>query len=325
MLESVSIITQNAKMHDIIANLRKVAESDYPVILIGETGTGKEIFADYIHLNSRRCKKAIVKISLTALPIDLMASELFGYEKGAFTNAVNTKKGLFEVAKYGSLFLDDIDDVPVSIQAKLLRTLESGEIMRVGGLKAINTDVRIISSTKKDLRYLIKKKQFRPDLYYRLNVVPVKIPPLRERKGDIPLLINHFLNIFKPYNPPEFSDEILDVLAEYNWPGNIRELRNVVQRLSLLAEKKVRFEDLPKEITAENIIDVCKKKCSCCFYKSGVTYKDIIHCIESKIFIQALSKAKNNQSKAAELLGLSLSTFRDKLKKTQEKSALNIK
>ena len=302
-------------MLDIISSLKKIAESDSPVILIGETGTGKEILADYIHLISNRNNHSIVKINLTALPPDLMASELFGYEKGAFTNALNSKKGLFEVAYKGSLFLDDIDDVPLTIQAKLLRVLESGEMMRIGGLKTIKTDVRIITATKTDLKHLIKKNQFRSDLYYRLNVVPVTIPPLRERKDDIPLLIQHFLKKYKPYNAPVFSQDITDILISYDWPGNVRELRNVIQRICLLVEKIVRYEDLPREITGFDISENTARACAVCLMKKNIQYKDIIQCVENKLFIESLKKTNNNQSKAAKILGLSLSTFRDKLKK----------
>jgi len=302
-------------MREILGTLKKVAESDYPVILIGETGSGKEIFADYIHLLSNRSNKALVKIGLTALPPDLIANELFGHEKGAFTNAHDFKKGLFEIAYKGSLFLDDIDDVPMGIQAKLLRVIESGEMMRVGGTKAINTDVRIISSTKIDLKQLIKTKHFRSDLYYRLNVVPVFIPPLRERIDDIPLLVKHFLKKFAPYKNIELSNDIIDVLVSYEWPGNVRELRNVAQRLSLLVDSKVRYEDLPTEIKGFDFCENTVKKCTVCFTKQNQQYRDIIDCLERNLFIEALKKTSGNQSKAAELLGLSLSTFRDKLKK----------
>lgn len=308
-----SIITQNAAMRNILDTLGKLAVSDYSVLLIGETGTGKELFADFVHQKSSRWQKQLVKIGLMSLPSELMASELFGYEKGAFTSASNSKKGLFEVADSGSLFLDDIDDVPLDIQAKLLRVLESHELLRVGGLKTIPVDVRLIAASKVDLKQQVDLKLFRADLFYRINVYPVNIPPLRERKDDIPLLTEYFLKKMVPQRKLTVSKEAFDALIAYDWPGNIRELRNIVQRLCLLAENHIGLEHIPSEITG--FLAKENTHCKLCFNHEKMPYKDVMFCVEKQIFEQVLKSTCGNQSEAARMLGLSLSTFRDRLKR----------
>lgn len=311
----LSIITANPGMKAIIEKIRHMAESNSSVLLIGETGTGKEIFAEYIHHTSNRSQSPFVKISLSAMPSDLMASELFGHEQGSFTSAIRLKKGLFEVADRGSIFLDDIDDTPPEIQAKLLRVLESREIMRVGGTKAIDVDIRLISSSKVDLRELIQKQDFREDLYYRINVVPIEIPPLRERKDDIPLLINHFLKLFSPQRRLEPSPEALVALINYNWPGNVRELRNIIQRVSLFCGNIIKREDLPDELSRGSAVDKIVKACKSCFIKGEYDLNEIVNCVESNLIKNALKDSGGKQTEAAEKLGLSLSTFRDRMHK----------
>lgn len=190
---SLTLITKNELMREILSRIDKIVDSDSSVLLIGETGVGKEIFAEYIHRTSNRGQNPFVKIGLSALPVDLLESELFGYEKGAFTSASNEKKGLFEIADTGSIFLDDIDDVPLQIQTKLLRVLESRELMRIGSTSPIPIDVRLITASKVDLKELVNRGIFRPDLFYRINVVPINVPPLRERRDDIPALVDYFL------------------------------------------------------------------------------------------------------------------------------------
>ena len=191
--QTISIITRNSRMKELLKLASKAAASDSPILLIGETGVGKEIFADYIHKMSPRSQHSMVKIGLSAMPPDLMASELFGHEKGAFTSAVNSKPGLFEMASRGTVFLDDIADVPREIQGKLLRVLESQELIRIGGTETRSIDIRLISSSKVNLNDLVKAEMFRSDLQYRINVVKIEIPPLRERPDDIELLSNHFI------------------------------------------------------------------------------------------------------------------------------------
>lgn len=314
--QSFSLITQNAGMRSLLKEIGKIAETDYSVLLVGETGVGKEIFAEYIHRLSNRWQKPLIKVSLTALPSDLMASELFGHEKGAFTSAVNAKKGLFEIANEGSIFLDDIDDVPMDIQAKLLRVLESQELLRVGGLTTIPINVRLISASKVDLMEMVKEKHFRSDLYYRINVMPVHIPPLRQRLDDVPFLLEHFFRKFVPQKKLTVTREAMDALISYNWPGNVRELRNIAQRISLVSENTVDIENLPHEITG--ISKDISSACTVCFRQENMAYRDVMHCLENQLFDQALKSTAGNQSEAARMLGLSLSTFRDKLKKLSE-------
>jgi len=318
--KAVTIITQNEKMRTILKSIDKIAASDTSVLLVGETGVGKEIFADYIHRISSRSGNTIVKIGLAALPSDLMASELFGFEKGAFTSALTNKKGLFEIADNGTVFLDDIDDVPPEIQVKLLRVLETGELMRIGGTKNIPIDIRLVSASKVDLKELTKKQMFRSDLLYRINVVTVEIPPLRERTDDIPLLVEHFIRKYSPNQKLSVKHEALALLMNYHWPGNVRELKNVIQRAVLFAEQEIGLNDLPIEIRQNNPLEQILNSCSLCFNENGMDFSQVIECLEYKLINEALNRSTGNQSRAAEILSLSLSTFRDKLKKYQKKN-----
>lgn len=313
-----TIITQNRKMREILKLADKVAVSDSSVLLIGETGVGKEIFADYIHRISTRSQGTSVKIGLSAMPPDLMASELFGHEKGSFTSASDTKIGLFEVANRGTVFLDDIDDVPLEIQSKLLRVLESRELTRIGGTKTIPIDIRLIAASKVDLNQLVKVHMFRSDLLYRINVVTLEIPPLRERLDDIPLLVEHFIHRYAPNRNLPISHEALSYLMNYHWPGNIRELRNVVQRATLFAQNEISIEEIPSEIRTNNPVEQIISACSVCFNDRGMHFNRIMACLEHKLIREALNRSDGNQSHAAKLLNLSLSTFRDKMKKYQE-------
>jgi DNA-binding NtrC family response regulator len=319
--KAFAIITQNQHMRELLKSIDKIAISDFSVLLVGETGVGKEIFAEYVHRMSTRWQKPLIKIGLTALPADLMASELFGHEKGAFTSALNSKKGLFELANEGSLFLDDIDDVPLEIQAKLLRVLESHELIRVGGTNTIPINVRLICASKVDLKSLVDRKLFRADLFYRINVMPIEILPLRLRRDDIPILMEHFFRKFNADKKLKISNEALEALMCYDWPGNVRELRNITQRLSLIAEPGIELQDLPREIVPNNFIQARTAACTHCFRTEHMPYKDVMHCIENQLFDDALRLAEGNQSEASRILGLSLSTFRDKLKKLTETPA----
>ncbi|NOZ45256.1 MAG: sigma-54-dependent Fis family transcriptional regulator [Chlorobi bacterium] len=313
--QPVTLITQNSQMRDILKRIDKIANSDTSVLLVGETGVGKEIFADYIHRISNRSLKSLVKIGLSALPPDLMASELFGYEKGSFTSAASSKKGLFELADSGSMFLDDIDDVPLEIQAKLLRVLESRELMRIGGMVNIPVNIRLISASKVNLNDLVEKNMFRSDLLYRINVITIEIPPLRERLDDLPLLVNYFIQRYAPKRMLKITDEALTYLLNYHWPGNVRELRNVVQRAVIFADKKITPEEIPANIKLNNPIEQIVKACSVCFSGNGMKFTEVINCLEYKLIQDALHKSGGNQSNAAKKLNLSLSTFRDKMKK----------
>jgi transcriptional regulator with PAS, ATPase and Fis domain len=314
-LQSFSLIVKNETMREMIASIDKIVDSDSSILLVGETGVGKEIIAEYIHKTSPRVQGPFVKLGLSAMPAELLESELFGHEKGAFTTALLEKKGLFEIAHTGSIFLDDIDDVPLQIQTKLLRFLESREMLRIGGTAPISVDVRLITATKSDLKELVQKELFRADLFYRINVVPIKIPPLRERREDIPPLIEYFLNYYKPKKEISLTNESLRALVSYSWPGNVRELKNAVYRLSLYVDDKINLDDLPKEIRNENPIELLLKACNKCCFEGTMNFDQVVKCLESNLLTEALRISKGNQTQAAKSLGLSLSTFRDKKKK----------
>jgi transcriptional regulator with PAS, ATPase and Fis domain len=314
---SLTLITQNEVMRGILSRIDRIVDSESSILLIGETGVGKEIFAEYIHRTSARSQKPFVKIALSALPADLLESELFGHEKGSYTSANAEKKGLLEIADSGSIFLDDIDDVPLQIQTKLLRVLESRELMRIGGTKPIPIDVRLITASKVDLKELVNRGIFRADLFYRINVMPIIIPPLRERRDDIPPLVEYFLNHYKPEKALTTSPSALRALVNYSWPGNVRELKNVIQRVALFAEDEIQVIDLPQEFQTENPLDFLLKACNKCYVDGDMSFEQIVGCLEHNLLKEALRKSLGNQSQAAKSLGLSLSTFRDKLKKHQ--------
>lgn len=295
----------------ILDRLQTVALSDSTVLLTGETGVGKEKLADFLHQKSVRRFKPLVKVGVATLPRELAETELFGHERGAFTSANAEKKGLFEVANGGSLFLDDIDDLPIEIQPKLLRAIESSEIQRIGGIRTISIDVRFIAASKVSLKELVDQGKFRADLFYRLNVIPISIPPLRERHEDIPDLLEHFLKTFAPDRQLSFSKEALRALINYSWPGNVRELRNMIARVVLFASGEIQLEDLPAEINSEHPLDMLLKSCNRCFMEDRMGFEEIISCLEVNLLRRALDMHAGNKSKAAEFLKMKLSTFRD--------------
>jgi len=245
------IIGQSRPMQEVFATIEKVAPSRATALLLGESGTGKELVARAIHEASPRRNKNFIKINCAALPENLLESELFGHEKGAFTGATASRAGRFELADGGTLFLDEIGELPLSLQAKLLRVLQERQFERLGGTRTLEVDVRIIAATNVNLEDAVARGAFRNDLYYRLNVLPFHLPPLRERKSDIPILLNHFLraSIERNDKEVELSQEALDVLMHYNWPGNVRELQNLIERLVILTDKSILYpSDLPKEM-----------------------------------------------------------------------------
>lgn len=314
-LTSLAVIAQSSTMMSIFEQIDQISSSDGTVLLIGETGVGKELIAEYIHRTGARADRPFIKVGLSALPPDLLESELFGHERGAYTSASNDKKGLFELADTGSIFLDDIDDFPLPLQSKLLRILEARELMRVGGTKSIPIDTRVICATKVDVKDLVDAGRFRSDLYYRINVVPITIPPLRERRSDIPLLIEYFLKRYAPDRPLAIGEDALNCLITHQWPGNVRELRNVVQRIALFAKETVRSMDLPPEISQANTVEQLLKACYRCFSEDQMSLDQVVACLEVNLLKDSLKKAGGNRSQAAKLLKLNLSTFRDKLKK----------
>lgn len=289
----------------------RVASSRATILLQGESGTGKELFARLIHKTSTRSEKPMIVVNCGALPETLLESELFGYEKGAFTGAATRRIGRFEEADGGTLFLDEIGELSPSVQVKLLRFLQEREFQRLGGNRTIQSDVRIISATNRDLETRVAQGIFREDLFYRLNVVVMNIPPLREKKEDIPLLIKHFISRFSAENDKKIeglSNEAMDSLVKYDYPGNIRELENIIERAVVIARHSIiSVNDLPfKEGSSE-------------FpgrQKTGKgSLKGSVEALEQQLIEQAMEEAAHNQSKAAELLGVSERMLRYKLKK----------
>ena len=246
------IIGASAGLTDLYAVLERVADSPTTVLITGESGTGKELVARALHEHSTRKDKPFIKVNCAAIPKELIESELFGYERGAFTGAVSSKPGRFELANGGTLFLDEVGEIPVEMQVKLLRALQESEFERVGGIKTIHVDVRLVAATNRDLKKLIAANAFREDLFYRLNVVSIRLPALRERDTDIPLLVEHFLKKFNERLKKQVTGvepEALEILSAYTWPGNIRELENVMERSVLFCDaQKLRVEDLPGEL-----------------------------------------------------------------------------
>ena len=314
-LPSLSIVGRSARMAQLLERARTIAASTGCALLIGETGVGKELFADFIHRSSPRAHGPLVKIALSAMPHELLESEIFGHERGAFTNAHQAKRGLFEFAHTGTLFLDDIDDVPLAIQSKLLRVLEAHEVLRIGSGTPIPIDVRVIASSKVDLKELVRRGLFREDLYYRINVFPVEIPPLRARREDVPLLAEHFLRRFSGGEAMRIEPSAVEALARHDWPGNVRELRNVIQRVALFASCGIGLEDLPPEFRDGAPRDRMVQACMRCFEEGALPFGEVMACLEANLLGEALKRTDGNRSRAAELLGLSPSTFRDKLKK----------
>ena len=308
-------LAQSATMLRVHERAATIAPSDSAVLLIGETGVGKEVVAEFVHRNSRRSTKPFVKVGLSTLPPELLESELFGHEKGAFTSAINSKRGLFELADHGTMFLDDIDDFPLNLQPKLLRVLEAGEVMRVGSTVPVSIDIRLICATKVDLKELVDRGFFRSDLYYRINVVPIRIPPLRDRPEDIPLLLDHFLKRYASDRTLELSPEALTHLRGYAWPGNVRELRNIAQRISIFSGDTVTVGDLPEEMRHDRHLPHGFDECMRCPANGHRSLDDILDCIEYTLLKRSLREAHGNRSQAAVRLGLRLSTFRDRLKR----------
>jgi len=306
-----NLVGKSLKMQELFTLIQKVAHSNSTVLITGESGCGKELVAAAMHNLSPRKYKNFVTINCATFPEGLLESELFGHVKGSFTGAVYNKEGLFETANTGSIFLDEIGEMPLSLQSKLLRVLENGTFRRVGGLNDITVDVRVISATNKDISEAVASGSFREDLFYRLNVVPLNIPPLRERPDDIPLLLDHFLNKFSA-NTKKFSPEALRFLMNYSWKGNVRELENMVERTVLLTDRNIILpEDLPEEICKA----VEPRKHLPEISDEGIDFEGILEQIEKDYLIKALEKAKGIKTEAAKLLNLSFRSFRHKLYK----------
>lgn len=308
------ILTADRKMRDLIQLAKTVAQSKATILIQGESGTGKELMASLIHENSNRVGKPLVAINCAAIPENLLESELFGYERGAFTGAITSKAGKFELANGGTLLLDEISEMDIRLQAKLLRVLQEGEVDRIGGRKPISVDVRIIATTNRNLSECIKSGQFREDLFYRLNVVNLTLPPLRERIGDSRVLATYFLKIYAEKNVKQitgFSPEALALVEAHLWPGNIRELENVIERALITAQSNIissndihieRRDISPKAM--ESMINNLEKN-----WAPGQTLNDI----EKNVIIEALQYHKGNRTHTAKALGISIRTLRNKI------------
>jgi DNA-binding NtrC family response regulator len=306
-----NIIARSARMQEVLAIVERVAATNSTVLLGGESGVGKDLIARAIHQNSRRASGPFIKINSTAIPDNLFESELFGYEKGAFTGANASKPGKFELADKGSLFLDEIGDVPSPIQVKLLRVLQEREFERLGGTKTLKVDVRLIAATNKDLRAALEQGTFREDLYYRLNVVPIDIPPLREHKEDIPDLVNHFLLRFTRDNGKQvekITPAALKLLMDYHWPGNVRQLENSIERAVALSVNPVLDVD---DIQLDSTGPKNAATASAPILPEGMTLEQW----EDEIIRESLRRAQGNKSQAARMLGLSRNALRYRLGK----------
>jgi DNA-binding NtrC family response regulator len=312
--EFKNIVARSPKMQEVLATVERVAPTNSTVLLGGESGVGKDMIARAIHEHSRRAAGPFIKINCTAIPENLLESELFGYEKGAFTGAVSAKPGKFELADKGTIFLDEIGDVPATIQVKLLRVLQDREFERLGGTKTLKVDVRVVAATNQDLRAALEQGTFREDLYYRLNVVPINIPPLRERKEDIPYLIDYFITRFA-----QISGKVITgitpaaqrILMNFPWPGNVRELENIIERAvalstgAVLDVADIRLDLSPGTPAGGPALGAAP------FPPAGMTLEQF----EDEIIKEALRRADGNKSQAARLLGLSRNALRYRLSK----------
>ncbi len=324
-----TIIGNSHPMQEVYKTLGRIAPSDVTVLITGESGTGKELIARAIHFNSPRLGKPFLAINCAAIPRDLLESELFGHEKGAFTGATDRKPGKFEQANGGTLFLDEIGDMPLELQAKLLRVLQEKEITRTGGSQTMQIDVRIVAATNQNLVEQVEGKQFREDLYYRLNVLPIDLPPLRERKEDIPSLVEFFLQRAQQdlgVSTIECSTEALSQLKRHNWPGNIRELENVIKRAALLSPNHVLMpSDFPgllsgqsKEGQDESLEALVARKLENSLAQMDLQeldnlYEMVLHQVERPLINIILQKTRGNQVRTAEILGINRNTLRKKI------------
>jgi transcriptional regulator with GAF, ATPase, and Fis domain len=312
-----NIIGQSSKMCEVFHLVEKVADCDSTILINGETGTGKGLVARAIHERSIRNKKPFISINCGAIPENLLESELFGHVRGAFTGATTSKAGKFELADGGTIFLDEIGDMSSDLQVKVLKVLEEGEFEQVGGSKSIRVDVRIIAATHRDLAEEVQKGNFREDLFYRLYVIPMNLPALRERRSDIPHLVAYFMedsNRRNRRNVSAFSEEALELMLRYGWPGNVRELKNVVERLVVLkGEGQVSVNDLPGEINASDsfvdapgLIEISDE---------GICLNSAVTEFEKALILQSLEKTKWVKNKAAKLLQLNRTTLVEKIKR----------
>jgi two-component system, NtrC family, response regulator PilR len=311
-----NMVGNSDSMSRVFDLIRKVADSDSNVLILGESGTGKELIAHAIHYNSPRAEGPLIPVNCAAIPEELLESELFGHERGAFTHAVRTRIGRFEQANGGTIFLDEISEMSPGLQVKILRVLQNHSFERIGGIKTIRVDIRVIAATNRNLEELVSQNKFRDDLFYRLNVIPIRVPPLRERVSDIPLLLQHFLHLFsntkkKPLK--RLSPAVLDLLCQYPWPGNVRELENLMERLVILTEGEViEVPDLPEKF--QRLVLPLREKPED-FPERGIYFNDAVQSFERNLILKALRQSNWVKSQAAQLLHLNRTTLLEKMKK----------
>lgn len=313
------IITQDQKMIDMLEMLKSVAKSKSSILIQGESGTGKELFARFVYRHSNRRQMPFVAVNCAAIPAQLLESEMFGYEKGAFTGATVKKIGKFELADGGTLLLDEISEMDIQLQAKLLRVIQESEVDRLGGKLPVPVDVRLIATTNADLQNRILQKSFRSDLYYRLNVIPVHVPALRERNGDILILAEHFIKKYSEVNekePPTLTEEAKASLTAYRWPGNVRELENIIERAVLICRnnrimpsnlllEKMKGPLIPASVHSDQAVESCQE--------IDDDQKNTLHEMEKRMIFDTLNKVNWNKTKASKILGISVRTMRNKL------------
>jgi DNA-binding NtrC family response regulator len=304
-----SFIGQSDATNNVFDLVKIIADKSTTVLIVGETGTGKELLTNIIHFNSGRSHKQLIKVSCAILSREIFESELFGHEKGAFTGAEKTKIGRFEMANSGTLYLDDIDDIPYDLQVKLLRALEESEIERVGGNETIKIDVRVIASTKKDLKQMVAEGKFREDLFYRLNVFPINLPPLRERPGDIEVLAKYFASEFAGGTKITIDSEVIEILKQYPFHGNVREIKNLMERLVLLSKNGVIDKTtIPIDVRFPG-------KPHTCFYFENKPLDEILKEVETNAIRDALMRSGGNKAKAAQMLQVPASTLKSRIEK----------
>lgn len=321
------LVGESSLFQETLATIEKISQSDSTVLITGESGTGKELVARAIHDNSPRANKPFVIVNCGAIPSELLEAELFGHVKGAFTGATQNRAGRFEVAHGGTIFLDEVGEIPLHLQVKLLRVLQTRQFEAVGCSKTQDVDVRIIAATNRDLEAAVQKHEFREDLYYRLNVIPIRVPALRERKSDIPLLVRHFITQFNEatrhtVEAPE--GQIMDALLAYDWPGNVRELENLMERLVILkGQGTVDLGDLPHRIFQKYAEATQQGTGAMSEWEfprmvlpnAGLDLKSIVAAFENHLIDQALVRTSNNKNRASELLNMNRTTLVEKLRK----------
>lgn len=311
-----NIIGDSESMEEVFRLVEKIANTDSTVLIYGESGTGKELIARAIHFNSDRRERPLIPVNCGAIPEELLESELFGHEQGAFTGATRTRIGRFELGNGGTIFLDEIGDMSPALQVKVLRVLQEHEFERVGGMKTIKVDIRVIAATNKDLEKNVAEGKFREDLFYRLNVIPIQLPPLRERRSDIPLLVNHFVEMYNEKNKHNISGvtpEAMDLLMNYDWPGNVRELENMIERIVILkGEGTTEPGDLSEKVLTSNSRSVHPR---IQIPENGISFNTAVTEFERELILQALNRTNWVKNKAAKLLNLNRTTLVEKMKK----------